>query len=341
MAKKSRSKSRKMRKAKIIPAETSLKYLLPGDGTDVYIDLARDLARVNRRGMHQGFVYGVSAITVRQNNFAAANAGVSVTIKTPPFTWVAVQAYMKARDAWLRQQKLVRKETGQVGIKPAYEDFKIFMDNGQRAWALAEVAAGRLAVGENSLNTLDGAGNPVTTAEWDMSKLVYADQTVDPEVILEPYVHLVGADVANTDVGLINAYEDSRATVSPTVPNVPGAASDNIYTLLSSGADEAASKEIIENMETENDNPPYSLSNYAGGVVNYPTNVDKCYLQTSASNPIVHSPSFGLICGLLRVYSQGRTVVDGASATVPCQMIVHIAPGNYRGVGAVPVGDFS
>jgi hypothetical protein len=332
MATKGRSKSRKMRKATVIPAELSLKYVLPGDGNDVYIDIARDLARINRRGYNQGFVYGVAGVTVRQDAIVSTgNQGVNVTFKTAPITWVAVQAYIKAREAWFRQQTRVRKETGQVGIKPAYEDFKIYMDSGHRAGT--------------TLNTLDGAGNPVVNGEWDYSKLVYADQTVDPEVVKEPFVHLVGADVALTDVGLINAYEDSRSTVRGEMPNVPGAASDNIYTLLTSGSDEGATKEIVANMEFDNDSPPYSIEHYAGGVVNYPTNVDKCYVQTSASNPIVSTPSFGLICGLLRVYSQGRTAnLDTGvitDLTIPATIVVHLAPGTYKGVGAIPVGDFS
>lgn len=328
--KKSKTRTVKRRKMRITPAETSLQYLLPGDGNDVYINLADDLSKVNRRGYRSGMIYAVAAVTLRQNNVGTALARASVTIKTLPTTWVACQAYMKARDAWLRQQRTVRRETGQVGIKPAYEDFKIYMDNSHR--------------GGTTLNTLDGNGAAVAAGEWDYSSLVYADQTVDPEVVREVKMHMIGPDVVaagiDTDVGLIQAYEESRATVDGNQPNVPGPASDNIYTLLTAGADDGAAAEIIENMESQNDSPPYAINNYAGGDSNYPTNVDKCFVNTSISNPVVTTPGFGLIAGLMRVFSQGYDAA-GNPATIPVQMIVHLSPGSYKGVGALPVGDLT
>lgn len=317
-------RSTRGRGSKVTPAELTLKYLLPGDGSDVYLDLMRDISAVNRRGMPQGQMLRISHVTVRMDS-AQQIHGLNTTIKTLPITWVAAQAYMKARNAWIHQQRLVSRQAGQEAIRPHYEDFKIYMDNGHRAGT--------------TLGTLDGAGNAVVQGEWDYSKLVYADQTVDPEVVLEPHLHLVGADVLATDVGLINAYEDSRATVSPTQPNVPAAASDNIYTMLSAGQDDGATVEIVENMETENDNPPYSLAHYPGGVVNYPTNVDTSYLRNSSANPIVHSQSFTAMCGLLRVYSQGVDVTSGANVPVAATLLVHLVPGSSRGVLSMNVGD--
>lgn len=306
------------------PAEVTLKYQLPGDGSDVYVDLARDLSAVNRRLYHQGKVYQISHITIRQDVQTTTNA-LEATVKTLPYTWVAAQAYMKARNAWMEQQRRVRQESGQEAIKPAYEDFKISMDPSARSTGL--------------LDTLDGAGNPVAQGEWDLSKLVYADQTVDPEVVREPYLHLVGADVGVSDVGLIQAYEESRATVDGDQPNVPTTAASNIYTWLTSSQDEAASGEIISNMLSENDSPPYAINNYPGGDSNYPTNVDKAYVQTSASNPIVHTQSMLAMCGLVRVYSQGINLTDGSPTTVGGLMQIHLTPGPSKGVLSMNVGE--
>lgn len=314
---------RKQRKAPP-PAEVTLKYILPGDGTDVYVNLARDLSAVNRRLYHSGKCYQISHITIRQDVQQSTDA-LQATIKVLPYTWVAAQAYMKGRMAWMEQQRRVRKESGQEAIKPAYEDFKIHMDAGARS--------------SGYIDTVDGAGNPVVQGEWDYSKLVYADQTVDPEVVREPYLHLVGNDVSNTDIGLIQAYEESRATVDGDQPNVPVTAAANIYTWLTSSQDEAASGEVITNMLSENDSPPYSINNYPGGDSNYPTCVDKAYVQTSASNPVVHTQSMIAMCGFLRIYSQGKNLSNGSNTNVAGIMQVHLAPGPSKGVLSMNIGD--
>ena len=206
---------RSKRKAKVIPAETTLKYQLPGDGSDVYIDLMRDIAAINRRGYHQGQMLQIASLELKQDT-TNVQLALDATVKVLPTTWVAVQAYMKGRMAWMEQQRRARQDTGQVGVRPAYEDFKVFMDAGHRSGT--------------TLDTKDGAGNNVAQGEWDYSRLVYADQTTDPETIREPYLHIVGTDVSNTDIGLIQAYEESRATVDGDQPNVPVTAADNIYT---------------------------------------------------------------------------------------------------------------
>jgi hypothetical protein len=315
---------RSNRKAKVIPAETTLKYILPGDGTDVYIDLMRDIAAVNRRGYHQGQMLQIASLELKQDTATDAK-GLEATVKVLPTTWVAVQAYMKGRMAWMEQQRRTRNDTGQVGVRPSYEDFKIYMDNGHRSGV--------------ELRTLDGAGDQVAQGEWDHSKLVYADQTVDPEQIREPYLHLVGDDVSPTDIGLIQAYEESRATVDGDQPNVPVTAADNIYTWLTSSQDEAASAEIVANMLAENDSPPYEIYQYPGGDSNYPTNVDKCYLQTSQSNPVVHSGSFIAMAGLLRIYSQGKRISDGTNTTLPGTLLVHLVAGPKKGILSMNIGD--
>ena len=147
MAKKSTKMTKtsgRRKKARVTPAETTLKYSLPGDGTDVYIDLMRDVSRINRRLYNQGQCVRISHIEIRQDS-ADQTLGLNSTIKVLPLTWVAAQAYMKARQAWFEQQREASKHQG--SIRPKYEDFKVLMDSGHRSG--------------NTLDTLDGAGNPV------------------------------------------------------------------------------------------------------------------------------------------------------------------------------------
>jgi len=319
---KSNKIQRRTRRSKVTPAEVTLKYQLPGDGSDVYIDLMRDVSRINRRMYNQGQCVRISHIEIRQDN-ADQNVGLNTTIKTLPLTWVSAQAYMKARQHWMNQQTLARKTGG--SIKPTYEDFKVYMDSGHRTGV--------------TLDTLDGAGTPVTAGEWDYSRLVYADQSVSPEVVRQPHLHMVGADVGNSDVGLINAYEDSRATIQGPDPNVPATASTSIYAKMIGGADDGTTAQVIDNMEDDNDATPYSKANYPGGAVNYPTNVDKAYLQSSAANPIVATGGIVAMCGLLRIYSQGKNVTTGGNVNVPGTMLIHLVPGNKKGLLTANVGD--
>lgn len=334
MAKKSTKtgskKIQRRRKAKVVPAETTLKYALPGDGSDVYIDLFRDISRVNRRLYNQGQCVRISHIEIRQTPVDGnPSLGLEATVKALPLTWVAAQAYMKAREHWFKQQRDAR--AGQdKSIRPSYEDFKVYMDNGHRAG--------------NTIATLDGAGNPVQAGEWVYSTLVYAD-TAAGETIREPSLHMVGPDVGTSDVGLINAYEDSRASVDGDQPNVPTSISNNIYELVQSGKDDGMSAEILSNMGFQNDSPPYEIFNYPGGALNYPTNVDKAYVQTSSANPVVSSAGFAAMLGLLRIYSQGKNAAatgvpeDPYNVTVPGIMLVHLVPGNRKGLMTANVGD--
>ncbi len=293
-----------------------MRYTLPGDGTEVYIDLMRDISRINRRGMNQGQVVHIQDITLKQDS-ADQTKGLEATFKTAPLTWVAAQAYMKGREAWSLQQRNVRQETGQTGIRPAYEDFKIYLDAAH-------------ANGGVVLDPEDSAGNPYDAGEWNISKFVVAFDAENPEVVKEPTIHLIGADNGSStaspptiaSVGLIKAYEDSRATVSGGQPNVPGTANYNIYTLMTSGQDEGVAKEVIANMEDENDSPPYDIDHYPGGPVNGPTVTDKALVRTSASNPIVHCGGFASMCGLLKIYSQGKNVVDGSNVALPGVLLI-------------------
>lgn len=310
--------------ASIQPAMITLKYALPGNGAEVYIDIAEALSKINRRGYRQGKQYVVSGTTIKMDTVAAPGNSLQVTLKTAGNTWVVQNAWKKAKSAWMKQQRDVRKLSG-IGsaAKPKYEDFKVYLDNGHRAGTAAPV--------------LDGAGVAVQAGEWDYSKFVYANDA-DPEVIVEPSVHLIGPDVSTSDVGLVEGYADSRASVSGAQPQVPGDADTSIYAKIMSGADDGMSKEIIANMEDDNDSPPYEIYNYAGGAANAAVNWDTCYAHATTYSPVTSTPGFLAQCGLLRVYSQGKQGADGSNTTIPGVLMIHLMPGKYKGVAAHNMG---
>ena len=112
-SKKTTTKKAKRSKAKVTPAVRYLRYELtnsgsPGTETSHFIDLARDLSRVNRRLYRAGRDYHVKKITVISSNTIAgfttdppgkANAG-RISVSTAPDSWVARGAWHRAFKSW-------------------------------------------------------------------------------------------------------------------------------------------------------------------------------------------------------------------------------------------------
>jgi hypothetical protein len=309
--------------AKKAPAQAVLMYQLPNGIS--YIDLAEGLSRVNRRLYRQGMQYAVSKIDFffASNPDAVQSLGVDIAVAGD--TWVVHNAWKKAQAVWLGQQRNTRAMIGQ-SAKPTWEDFKVYLDDGNRAGTINAVQAGDSAV---------GAAVAVGAGEWDYSKMVHVDDADASHD--EWYLHLVGGNVADTDKGLILAYQNSRATVQPADPSLPTEYQSNMYALLA--ADEnVAADEIAQNMEDENDEPPYDHDDYPGNDTNsdWPWHVSAAY-ASSASPHGICSP-FVAQCGLLKC-TVGALDPSGAATAAPTTaVLIHLTPGGYQGVAAIPMG---
>lgn len=320
---KSRSKA-----MKIQPAVTNLVYRWTpatdnqgaANSRDQYIDIARDLSRVNRRGYGQNRMYGIEGITFVYP--AGAN-----TSTYPLFTmqalsagnsWVVQNAHVKGEALFHEMNKLVLKDN--PSIKGKWAGFKVRLDD-------------HMAVDSaNVLNPEDGDEADYLAGEWEYSTYVLPQHVVDPVTgqplpAEERTAHLVGPDFS-TRIGLVNAYANSRATVQPVDPSVPAGMSTSFFNVLTdSGSQEPELADIIED---DGDEPPYDQDEYPGGS----TNADGCVLHCQASvsqySPDGRLPGMALPCGLLRI---NGTIIDA-----PVTVIVHVAPGTYKGVAAIPMG---
>ena len=300
------------------PAQTVMTYLL-ADGVS-YIDLAEGLSQCNRRAYRQGMEYAVGKITFAYEANPQAILNVSLACATAGDTWSVHNAWKKAYAHWIAQQRRARRLIGQ-SAKPTWEDFKVYLDDAHRAGT--------------SLGVLAGDGAAVGTGEWDYSRLVFEP---DSDVIEEWYMHLIGDDIANTDKGLILGYQQSRATVQAEDPELPAEFSTNMYAELGTTVDDVAD-EVAQNMEDENDEPPYDQDDYPGS----DTNSDAPWLQefafASTSVPLGVVPGFVAQCGLVKFDLEAHSMADGSTTTAPATMIqVHLVPGNYKGVAALPMG---
>ncbi len=104
-------------------AQRYLYYTLnhTGTGEDFhYIDLARDLSAVNCRLYRQGMIYGISSFNIHDSQ-----ENTQVRIGTIPTVWPVLSAYRMARRQWNKQIK----EFAAPGLRGAWDDFRIFMNN--------------------------------------------------------------------------------------------------------------------------------------------------------------------------------------------------------------------
>ncbi len=300
------------------PAQTVLTYTIPNGSS--YIDIAEGLSQVNRRAYRQGMEYAVGKVNFVFQGNPQQILNVQLSCFTAGNTWTVHNAWKKARAFWQAQQNNARHLIGQ-SAKPTFEDFKVYLDDAHRAGTKLGVVAG------------DGAA--VGTGEWDYSRLLWE---ADDASIDEVYLHLIGGDVSTTDWGLILGYQESRATVQQYDPALPDEFSSNMYALMGQDKD-AVADEVADNMEVENDEPPYDRDDYPGS----DTNSDAPWVQqfgiASSTLPAGIVPGFVAQCGLIRLQLIGHDVADGASGTAPSTTVqVHLVPGSYKGVMAAPMG---
>jgi hypothetical protein len=300
-------------KKKQQPAVRYLRYELtnsgtPGTETSHYIDLARDLSRVNRRLYRQGRDYHVKRITIVSSN--TPNGDNRVSFSTAPNSWVT-------RLAWKRgfeMMKMMNREAqkGVSGdISGKYADYKVHLTDDMRTATL--------------LVPKDNGGNNAVNGEWTYTKLVSPDGTTAAD---EFELHLLGNHVggagARTSVGLVKSYGESRLTVDQDSPNAtPVVTGDPLANLFDDGT---VHDEILVNLKADNDNSPYSANDYPGDDANMPKPL--VVQDTTIVDGRAVVGGFSAMCGLIEIEAKSTIPSDVFS------VLVELAPGSYRGIAA-------
>ncbi len=320
-------KKRRVREGKKIqPAVLDLTYRWTpatadqgqANSQDQYIDVARDLSIVNRRFYEQNRMYAISGITFVYPLAADPNVYPNFMLKSYSAgnSWVVQNAHTKGEALWHQMNELVLEDN--PSIAGTWAGFRVRLDDHM--------------VSTNTLNPEDGDEADYLQGEWAYSTYVMPQHEVDPATGLplaadEFTAHLVGADFG-TRKGLVKAYEESRATVQPVDPSVPAGMSTSFFNLLTdSGSQEPELADIIEDA---NDQPPYDQDDYPGGDANADCAVLHSQSSASQFSPTSSLPGLVLPCGLLRI--------NGSIINAPVTVIVHVAPGMYKGVASVPMG---
>nr|AGA18469.1 hypothetical protein [uncultured marine virus] len=322
-AMKKKSSAKRSRSAKKMePAARYLRYELTNSGssnteTSHYIDLARDLSRVNRRLYRQGRDYHVKKITIVSSNTPNVGytdpttliSGARVSVSTIPYTWVSQMAWKRAFDSWNRMNKEASQNLA-GDITATWADFKVYMSLEQRAGTMLE--------------PIDNGGNVYDAGMWTYSQMVTPDGTTSADTF---DLHMLGAHSGSVgawnSVGLIRSYGESRATVQQG-PNVPSTASDDpLVNVFDYGT---TVDEVIDDLEGHNDFPPYDLDEYPGDDTNGPK--PAVVQDTTLRDGAATMAGFNAMCGLLEFETKSPIANDVFS------VLVELAPGNYRGVKA-------
>jgi hypothetical protein len=307
------------------PAVVSLFYEMPTSvaGVSRFIDLSSDLSRLNRKLMRQGYQYAVAGVTVTDD--VGVVSALDVSISTAGNTWITQNAWTKGRALWDEMNQEVLDDNPSVQVK--WADYKVSLTENMAA--------------ANTIAALNGAAGAFPGGyEWAKSTYVVPQHDVDPATgLVQPALEftacLVGPDdLPNGVFSLVKAYEDSRATVQDITPNVPTALPTSFYLQLTD--DGSQDPELATVIIDQNDQPPYSMNAgaYPGGAA-FTTSEATTRVARGVKNdftPTLHLPGFTAECGLLRIDAVRSVGTDN------CRIQIHLAPGSYRGVMAVPMG---
>jgi hypothetical protein len=320
---------------KIEPAVTQLLYAVP-DGTS-YIDLAKDLSKVNRRLYRQGYTYVVQDIQCVVPSALRASDVHTFTFSTMGNSWMVHNAHKKAFKTWQRMQNEYMDGAGSR-LKGKWADFKIYLDDSMAAATILEPYAGDNAA------YADG--------EWIYSNFVYDDVGTTRS----PTMHMIGSVVDDTAIGLIEAYANSR--------NYQGSSPDQVSEIASGFYAQFHGVGDIDNelgidIRDDNDLPPYELDDYPGGATNADAAVPVRLAAVSGTQASMTSPGFIVPCGLIKIFTSELALTDAHAVTLAddstsdgpgpnsvysqgtastSYVLITMAPGAYRGVLAAPMG---
>jgi len=337
MARRKTTHKRKAHKmVKVQPAVTDLMFKTPTGGAafdKYFIDTAEELSKVNRRLYSQSRMYafqGLTFIWKASGPFPAVAtnlATVEVTVRTAGNSWIVQNAHVKGEALWHQMQDLVLEDN--PSIKTKWHDFKVTLSTEM--------------VGGNILDVVDADGNVYVAGEWNRSTFVLPQHDVDPVTGLplpaeEFDACLIGDDNVSRK-SLVKAYQESRATVSPDQPNTPAGLADSFFSILTDSGSQEPELALV--VQDENENPPYALDDYPGGDVNAPTTSPVAYAAISAAEVDGRLGGFVAPCGLLEIEIAGFDLTGAAVAAAALpefDLLLHVAPGMYKGVASVPMG---
>ena len=136
-------------------AVTRLRFTGTGeDGNYLYIDLARELSKANRKLHRQKQIYTVLG------GYYVDSQGSRIDFNVAPHTWVTKRAVNRGFAIWRKHVAKALEHT--EGMKSGkYSDFKVYLNNGMSSGS--------------TIDAVNAAGDAIDAGEWDYSTLASDD----------------------------------------------------------------------------------------------------------------------------------------------------------------------
>lgn len=336
---------KKTKRSKFTPAERFIRVKVNhpenSDETSHYIDIAKELSKVNRRMYRQGKVYRIANISITSRNTVDG----MMSFSTAPDTWVTRNAWHRGFELFNEMNRKVLDLPGAESRKSRFHDFKVYLSSTHKT-------SSKLP------KVIDNGNNEYVDGEWQYSEFQSPDGTTTVDAF---NVHLLGDHSGSigawSSIGLIKSYGEARATVPDS--DVPARDSDGdddpLLNLFDAGSQ---IDEIANKLDENNNRTPYGNGTGANIGENYPGssgNGPKPMVRRLASigtadtgtgpfanqgvaAPTVMLPGFDAVCGLIEIETQSKTK-DGVFSTSEdsFDVIIELAPGNYKGVAAFDI----
>ena len=326
------AKRRAKRMKKMQPAVTRLWFHIDSSNSTNYIDLSLAASAANRRFYRQGLTWAVAgmALHTAPNDPERDVVTGDFDVSKLPETWVAQNAYTKAKSLWMKSQDQVLQDQQTIAAK--YRDFKINMDSDMLNADIQD-ASGNPGTDGEILLPIDRQNFTTKTGEWIYSTLQLPTDggSAAPD---EVQMHMVGSNVGTApnliSVGLIHGYGLSRTRPQLIDPNTPtdGGWMNEIFDV----ADNL--DEIRLDITDNNDVPPYRVGDsatadefYPGGVNNVPSTALHSveFISGSTVGGKTHIPGGTFNCGLIRF---DWNISNAATSMF---LAIDLVPGTHKG----------
>lgn len=306
--------------ATIQPAELTLNFALTESGTH-YISIPACLSIVNRKLYRGARDYAVSSVKLFSTT---SDSTPNAKITTLPTNWPCRNAIVKAYHLWRKMNDKVLEDN--PSLQGKWADFKPAFDEDHTVSWVAD--------GIGTMRPVDSSyALYATPAEWDQAQITFPQHHVNPTTgepiaAVNRFLHVLGPDDdAKDTLGIIQGYQDTRATVQAEDPDDdPVDGSNWMITLFDEGSSDP---ELTAQVIDENDQPPYDLDNYPGADANGIGGTFQGYLAcnfnvaTGATKTQDVLDGFIAPLGLIKVET---TAVAGNEF-----LQINVAPGFYKG----------
>jgi hypothetical protein len=296
---------------------------LPGE---FIIDCPRWLSVINRKSYRSGYVYSIDYIEY------IGSAEDTVRIAKLPESYGTLQAYNLGFEAW-KSQRADALEEADGTLRPGkWSDFKPYFDITHMNGTRTEMSGRACNAGSTTLGELDNTGT-----EWARATIQVNDTAAATTSTLS--IGMLGDDdLVTSYASCFDAMGDTRgATLAPD-PLIPIVASASWVNKTGESSEEMSTDVILAIMN-DNDFPPYANQadttlppTYVGNGQSAPGGVLVDTIVTGTTGRSV-SMQGGL-------FPLGLMAVSIGGVGVSHQLRIHMTRGEYKGVAALPMGDF-